>query len=137
MLQVLRLLACDAVFIAILSCSLQTRRTLTATSRGMAGYQSSDENLSMVTSSWHPPRACKPVWSQRGSPCRTLYPRARRAKPLQCRENDYMIDREAQKTTSFTGIENGSIQDRGIQETIGRIYDRTREHSALRTPRSS
>jgi hypothetical protein len=39
-----------------------------------------------------------------------------------------MIDRVAQKTTSYTGIENGSIQDRGIQETMGRIYDRTKEH---------
>jgi phthalate 4,5-dioxygenase len=41
---------------------------------------------------------------------------------------DYLIDRQLQRTTSYTGIENASIQDRAIQETMGPIYDRTQEH---------
>ena len=43
-------------------------------------------------------------------------------------ENDYMIDREAQKSwQSYTGILNGRIQDCAVTETMGRIYDRTNE----------
>ena len=44
------------------------------------------------------------------------------------RENDYGIDRDMQKHFNFTGIENGSVQDAGIQESMGAICDRTKEH---------
>ena len=33
-----------------------------------------------------------------------------------------------QKHFNFTGIENGSVQDAGIQESMGAICDRTKEH---------
>ena len=49
-------------------------------------------------------------------------------KPRQSRDNDYEIDREDQKVRTYTGILNGSIQDRAIQETMGYVYDRTKEH---------
>jgi hypothetical protein len=49
-------------------------------------------------------------------------------RPRQSRDNDYEIDREDQKHRTYTGITNGSIQDRGIQETMGAIYNRTVEH---------
>jgi phthalate 4,5-dioxygenase len=42
--------------------------------------------------------------------------------------NDYMIDRELQKTESFTGITGVSEQDAAIQDSQGPIQDRTREH---------
>ena len=42
--------------------------------------------------------------------------------------NDYMIDRELQKTQSFTGISGVSEQDAAIQDSQGPIQDRTREH---------
>ena len=42
--------------------------------------------------------------------------------------NDYMIDRELQKTLSFTGISGVSDQDAAIQDSQGPIQDRTREH---------
>jgi phthalate 4,5-dioxygenase len=87
-----------------------------------------DENLSMITYSWHPTRPMSDFGPNAGHPAHYVRKGPDGLKPLQCRENDYLIDREAQKTTSFTGIENGSIQDRGIQETMGRIYDRTKEH---------
>ena len=48
--------------------------------------------------------------------------------PLRNRGNDYLIDRVAQKTTSFTGIEGISEQDAAIQDSQGFIADRTREH---------
>jgi phenylpropionate dioxygenase-like ring-hydroxylating dioxygenase large terminal subunit len=47
--------------------------------------------------------------------------------PLRNRGNDYLIDRQAQKTRSFTGIEGLSEQDAAIQDSQGEIADRTRE----------
>jgi phthalate 4,5-dioxygenase oxygenase subunit len=48
---------------------------------------------------------------------------------LQNPDNDYMIDREAQASgQSYTGIPCFGVQDAGIQESMGRIADRTTEH---------
>jgi phenylpropionate dioxygenase-like ring-hydroxylating dioxygenase large terminal subunit len=44
------------------------------------------------------------------------------------RRNNYMLDRQLQKTESFTGIDGVNTQDRAIQESMGRIVDRSREH---------
>lgn len=44
------------------------------------------------------------------------------------RRNNYMLDRQVQKTETFTGIDGINTQDRAIQESMGRIVDRTREH---------
>jgi phthalate 4,5-dioxygenase len=43
-------------------------------------------------------------------------------------ENDYLIDRVAQKGTSYSGIRNFRAQDLMATESAGPIYDRTREH---------
>ena len=43
-------------------------------------------------------------------------------------ENDYMIDRADQKTTSFTGIKGINTQDMALQEGMGAIVDRTKEY---------
>jgi hypothetical protein len=46
-------------------------------------------------------------------------------------ENDYLIDRESQRLRSFTGIDSDNAdQDMAITESMGAIYDRTREHLA-------
>src|SRR5258708_31329290 len=42
--------------------------------------------------------------------------------------NDYFIDRATQKTTSFTGIKGVNTQDVALQEGMGTVVDRTREH---------
>jgi phthalate 4,5-dioxygenase len=47
---------------------------------------------------------------------------------VQTRDNDYLIDREAQRTRSFTGIAGIHQQDQAITESMGPIYDRTQEH---------
>jgi phthalate 4,5-dioxygenase oxygenase subunit len=44
------------------------------------------------------------------------------------RQNDYGLDRHVQKTESFTGIDGINTQDRAIQESMGPIVDRSREH---------
>ena len=51
-------------------------------------------------------------------------------RSIQTLANDYLIDREAQRTMkTYSGIPNGNEpQDRGVQESMGPVYDRTREH---------
>jgi phenylpropionate dioxygenase-like ring-hydroxylating dioxygenase large terminal subunit len=43
-------------------------------------------------------------------------------------ENDYLIDRQVQKTQSFTGIDGVNTQDFAIQEGMGPIVDRSHEY---------
>ena len=43
-------------------------------------------------------------------------------------DNDYLIDREMQKTVNFTGIMNVREQDMAMTDTMGPIADRTKEH---------
>jgi phthalate 4,5-dioxygenase oxygenase subunit len=44
------------------------------------------------------------------------------------RANDYLIDRQRQKVVNYTGIETIAAQDQAIQESMGPIADRLREH---------
>jgi phenylpropionate dioxygenase-like ring-hydroxylating dioxygenase large terminal subunit len=44
------------------------------------------------------------------------------------RENNYLLDRRVQKTETFTGIDGINTQDRAIQESMGRVVDRSKEH---------
>jgi phenylpropionate dioxygenase-like ring-hydroxylating dioxygenase large terminal subunit len=44
------------------------------------------------------------------------------------RANNYLLDRRVQKTESYTGIDGVNVQDRAIQESMGPIVDRSREH---------
>jgi phthalate 4,5-dioxygenase len=44
------------------------------------------------------------------------------------KSNDYFLDRDVQKTQTYTGIPGVNTQDYALQEGMGRIVDRTREH---------
>jgi phenylpropionate dioxygenase-like ring-hydroxylating dioxygenase large terminal subunit len=44
------------------------------------------------------------------------------------RTNNYMLDRLMQKRENYTGIDGINVQDRAIQESMGRIVDRSKEH---------
>ena len=80
----------------------------------------------MVTYSWNPSR---PLRDGEGHQAHNVVTDTRTLRPtLQNADNDYGIDRDVQRTTTFTGINNGSIQDAAIQETMGSIFDRTLEH---------
>jgi phthalate 4,5-dioxygenase len=46
----------------------------------------------------------------------------------QNRSNNYGLDREVQRTESYTGIDGVNQQDRALQESMGRIVDRSKEH---------
>jgi len=51
-----------------------------------------------------------------------------RFRLAQHKDNDYLIDRAAQKSTSYTGIAGIHQQDQAITESMGTIIDRTAEH---------
>ena len=44
------------------------------------------------------------------------------------RANDWLIDREIQRTKTFTGIKGLNTQDLAVQESMGPIVNRAREH---------
>jgi len=49
-------------------------------------------------------------------------------RKMRNKDNRWMIDREKQRTVSFTGIEGINTQDHAAQESMGPIADRTQEH---------
>ncbi len=50
-------------------------------------------------------------------------------RPLQNKDNDYMMDRAAQKAgIHYSGIAGIAMQDASLQESMGAIQDRTREN---------
>ena len=44
------------------------------------------------------------------------------------RENNYLLDRQVQKYETFSGIDGINVQDRAVQESMGAIVDRSKEH---------
>ncbi|HKT18609.1 MAG TPA: Rieske 2Fe-2S domain-containing protein [Stellaceae bacterium] len=53
-----------------------------------------------------------------------------RFRSVQSAENDYLVDRELQRRTSFTGIDHIHIQDQAITESMGEITDHAFENLA-------
>jgi phthalate 4,5-dioxygenase len=53
-----------------------------------------------------------------------------RWRPTANRDNDYLIDRAAQRTVSYSGITGIFPQDSAVTESMGEISDRTLEHLA-------
>jgi len=50
-------------------------------------------------------------------------------RPLANKDNDYLIDREAQKKgLTYSGVEGIGMQDASLQESMGPIMDRTKEN---------
>ncbi len=87
-----------------------------------------DENTWLLTYSWHPTRPMSDFGEKPGHGAHWVPMQPGTRKPRQSRDNDYEIDREDQKHKTYTGITGVSIQDRGIQEMMGAIYERTHEH---------
>jgi phthalate 4,5-dioxygenase oxygenase subunit len=44
------------------------------------------------------------------------------------RANNYLLDRLVQRDETYTGIDGINVQDRAIQESMGRTVDRSKEH---------
>ena len=52
-----------------------------------------------------------------------------RSRPKATAENDYLLDREMQRNgESYTGLPSVFLEDQAITESMGTIYERTREH---------
>jgi hypothetical protein len=49
-------------------------------------------------------------------------------RPLFNKDNDYGLDRKLQREDSFTGIPGIQNQDNAVQESMGRVMNRNREH---------
>jgi hypothetical protein len=49
-------------------------------------------------------------------------------RSIRNRSNNWMIDRQMQKTETFTGIQGINQQDRAVQESMKPIVDRQHEH---------
>jgi nitrite reductase/ring-hydroxylating ferredoxin subunit len=65
-----------------------------------------------------PPSARLPVSTRAGGGWR----------PIAHRGNDYLLDRDVQRTQRFSGVPGISGQDAAVQESMGPIVDRSREH---------
>ena len=52
---------------------------------------------------------------------------ANQFRSFRTRANDYLMDRQVQRTETFTGISGVNTQDRALQETMGIIADRSKE----------
>ena len=90
-----------------------------------------DENCWAWSFDYHPVRALKPEELQAmkdGHGVHNEYvPGSWR--PLQNKDNDYMMDREAQKRgDTYSGIKGIAMQDASLQESMGPIVDRTKEN---------
>jgi hypothetical protein len=52
--------------------------------------------------------------------------------PLANKANEYLIDRASQKLgRSYSGVDGIAMQDASLQESMGAIQDRTKEHLCL------
>ena len=49
-------------------------------------------------------------------------------RSLRHKGNNWLIDRQVQKTDTFSGIDGINTQDRAVQESMGRVVDRSKEH---------
>lgn len=96
---------------------------------GQTFVPADDGSCWIYTYTWNPER---PLTGQERERCRrghTVHAEVdAHYVPLRTKSNDYRIDRQAQKTLSFTGIEGVSEQDAAIQDSQGAIADRSREH---------
>ena len=98
---------------------------------GHAWVPIDDENCFVWTFTWHPMRplteAELEAMRDGGGIHTTLIPGTFR--PTLNRDNDYGMDRHGQKAgRTYSGVKGIAMQDASIQESMGPISDRSREH---------
>ena len=89
-----------------------------------------DENCMIWAVEYHPKRPLRPEemqWSKDQFNYIHVETPPGSERPVRNRDNDYLVDRVRQKK-SFTGIHGLGLQDSAIQESMGPVADRTREH---------
>ena len=101
---------------------------------GHAWVPIDDENCFAWTFSYHPSRPLNDlelrVMREGGSLHVDLMPGTFR--PRINKDNDYMMDRAAQKAgTSYSGVKGIAMQDASLQESMGPVQDRVRENLVM------
>lgn len=87
-----------------------------------------DESCWVYVYSWNPLRPLSDEERASYSNGGAVYPEMdANWVPVRNRSNDYLLDRAMQKSVNYTGITGISEQDACIQDSQGRIADRTRE----------
>lgn len=87
-----------------------------------------DESCWIFCYAWHPEKEITERQRQRFLSGNGLFAEVdENYMPIRRRENDYLIDRDLQRTTNFTGIANISEQDQAVADSQGRVADRTKE----------
>jgi len=107
--------------------------------KGHAWVPMDDERTVTWTMTWHPDRPLEDderanlqtgQWIHAG-PGDLLPPTTApegRWRPVGQASNDWLIDREAARRERYMGVPGFWLQDQAVQESMGRIYDRTKEH---------
>jgi phthalate 4,5-dioxygenase oxygenase subunit len=98
------------------------------TYHGQSWVPIDDRSCWIFCYSWNPDRPLTPEEIASYDSGGAVYPaRDARYVALRNRANEYLLDRGMQKSENFTGIEGVSEQDAAIQDSQGRIADRSRE----------
>jgi phenylpropionate dioxygenase-like ring-hydroxylating dioxygenase large terminal subunit len=89
-----------------------------------------DENCMAWSFDYHPVRPLTELERQAMEAGKGVHVTVdRNFRPLQNKDNDYLIDRAAQKAgKSFSGVDGFGMQDASVQESMGPIQDRTKEN---------
>jgi phthalate 4,5-dioxygenase len=90
-----------------------------------------DENCWAWCFDYHPVRPLAPAERQAMKDGKGIHVRyvPGTYRPLANKENDYLIDRAAQKAgITYSGVEGIAMQDASLQESMGPIVDRTKEN---------
>jgi phthalate 4,5-dioxygenase len=88
-----------------------------------------DERVWTFSMTWNPDRPHTPAELEEFARGEGIHTRVdAEYRPLRNRENNYQIDRQVQKTSTYTGITGISEQDMAVQEGMGTVVDRSREH---------
>jgi phthalate 4,5-dioxygenase oxygenase subunit len=91
-----------------------------------------DENCWAWSFDYHPVRALTAEERQAmvdGKGIHVTYEPGSNYRPAANKDNDYLMDREAQrKGVTYSGVEGIAMQDASLQESMGPIIDRTKEN---------
>jgi phthalate 4,5-dioxygenase oxygenase subunit len=91
-----------------------------------------DYNCWAFTISWHPDRALTDLELHEYREGEQIHARVdQKFLTAANKSNDYLIDRQMQRKVNFTGIVGVGVQDMSVQEGMGPITDRTKEHLGL------
>ncbi len=97
---------------------------------GHAWVPIDDESCWTWSFNWHPMRDYLPeqieAMRRGGGIHSVLIPGTFR--PAANKDNNYLLDRDKQRFDNFTGIDSIATQDCAVQESMGVIYDRSKEH---------